>query len=347
MSDERNPGMDEYDDEPAALLAIDALTPDEQVEAELRLGPWPMPLARATLPLAESVAMEPPAGRPRGGGGAARARPPGRRPPPAGRPASTVDPVTPAEAFERTLGEFHDLLLSLSETDATRTAHEEHGRVRDLVAHLVGVERLNLRWLDPDGEAPYLPDHVAATRGTVAELADAPFTDVVAAWHASASAMLEVARRGDPERQVPFHDIAVSVGGMLTMRTFELWAHGMDIALATDRPLLDLDDQRMQLMSSRLMAALPLALAYRGVALPGRTARFVVTVPGGGCYDVALDAADTSAVGDPDVLVVADVVAVCRVAAARLRPDRLDASIEGDRDLADLVLAHVDAFARD
>lgn len=341
MGDERNPGMDEYDDEPAALLAIDALTPDEQVEAELRLGPWAMPLARATLPLAESVATAPPADlRPEVLAAALARRP-------AGRPTPAVDAVTPAEAFERTLGEFHALLLSLSDADAARSAHEEHGRVRDLVAHLVGVERLNLRWLDPDGEAPYLPDHVAATRATVAELAGLPFTEVVEQWHAAARAMLEVARCGDPERQVPFHDIAVSVGGMLTMRTFELWAHGMDIALATDRPLLDLDDERMQLMSSRLMAALPLALAYRGVSLPGRTARFVLTGPGGGCYDVVLDAAGVTASSDPDVLVVADVVAMCRVAASRLRPEELDAMIDGDLDLADLVLAHVDAFARD
>jgi len=339
MTDERNPGMDEYDDEPAALLAIDALTPDEQLEAELRLGPWPMPLASATLPLAESVAIEPPPDLRSEVVAAALAR---RA---AGRPVPSVGDVTPADAFERTLGEFHALLLSLSEAEAARPAHEEHGRVRDLVAHLVGVERLNLRWLDPDDDAPYLPDHVASTRATVDELARLPFTEVVEQWHAAARSMLAAARRGDQERQVPFHDITVSIGGMLTMRTFELWAHGMDIALATDRPLLDLDDERMLLMSSRLMDALPLALAYRGVALPGRTARFVLTGPGGGCYDVALDGA--AAATDPDVLVVTDVVALCRVAAARERPDRLDATIEGDRDLADLVLAHVDAFARD
>lgn len=339
MTDERNPGMDEYDDEPAALLAIDALTPDEQVEAELRLGPWPMPLAEATLPLAEAVASEPPADLRPDVLAAALARRP------AGRAVPAVRAVTPAEAFERTLGEFHALLRSLSEAEASRSAHEEHGRVRDLVAHLVGVERLNLRWLDPDGDAPYLPDHVASTRDTVAELAGLPFADVVDRWHAAARAMLAAARRGDQDRQVPFHDIAVSVGGMLTMRTFELWAHGMDIALATDRPLLELDDERMLLMSSRLMDALPLALAYRGVALPGRTARFVLTGPGGGCYDVPLDGG--AAPADPDVLVVADVVGLCRVAAARLRPEHLDATVEGDRDLADLVLAHVDAFARD
>ena len=341
MSDERNPGMDEYDDEPAALLAIDALTPDEQVEAELRLGPWPMPLAEATLPLAESVSVDPPPDLRSEVLAAALARRP------AGRPVPRAGTVSPAEAFERTLGELHDLLRSLSESEASRPAHEEHGRVRDLVAHLAGVERLNLRWLDPDAEVPYLPDHVASTRATVAELAGLPFAEVVRAWHDAALALLAAARGGDGDRQVPFHDLAVSVDGMLTMRTFELWAHGMDIALATDRPLPELDDERMLLMSSRLMAALPAALAYRGVALPGRTARFVLTGPGGGCYDVALDAADPAEPFDPDVLVVADVVALCRVAAARLRPDRLDATIEGDRDLADLVLAHVDAFARD
>jgi hypothetical protein len=51
-------------------------------------------------------------------------------------------------------------------------AHAEHGRVRELVAHLAGVERLVLRWLDPEDTVPDLPDHVAATRPVIAELAD-------------------------------------------------------------------------------------------------------------------------------------------------------------------------------
>ena len=42
-----------------------------------------------------------------------------------------------------------------------------------------------------------------------------------------------------------------------------------------------------------------------------------------------------------------DPVDLCRIAARRLRPDDLVATIEGDRQLADLVLAGLDSFARD
>ena len=170
-------------------------------------------------------------------------------------------------------------------------------------------------------------------------------------WHESALSMLAAASAYDIDRVIPFHDIAVSVAGLLTMRTFELWAHGMDIALATGRPMPILDEARMQLMSSRLMAALPLALAYRGVPPLQRTARFVLTGPAGGCYDVLLDpsppeeprSTDTEA----DVTIVADVVDLCRVAAARMSPAELSRHVTGDAPLAELVLANVAAFARD
>jgi hypothetical protein len=101
----------------------------------------------------------------------------------------------------------------------------------------------------------------------------------------------------------------------------------------------------MALLSGRLMAVLPYALAYRGSPLPGRTARFVLTGPAGGAYTVPLAPGEEP--GTPDFLVVADVVDVCRIAARRLLPGDLSATIEGDRDLADLVLASIDAFARD
>jgi hypothetical protein len=37
----------------------------------------------------------------------------------------------------------------------------------------------------------------------------------------------------------------------------------------------------------------------------------------------------------------------CRVAVRRLRPDELDAAIEGDRALGELVLTSIDSLARD
>jgi uncharacterized protein (TIGR03083 family) len=213
------------------------------------------------------------------------------------------------------------------------------------VAHLIGVERLSARWLRGDPDVPVLHDHVASTRDVIAELSTADRDSLAQTWADAAHDVARAAASGDPDRQVTFHDLTLSVGGYLVTRTFELWAHGMDIALATGRPMPSLDDERMAMMSSRLMGAVPDALAYRRSAAPGRTARFVLTGPAGGCYTVPL--APGGAAGEPDFVLVADVVDICRVAARRLRPDELDVRIEGDRGLADLVLAGIDAFARD
>jgi uncharacterized protein (TIGR03083 family) len=332
-------------DEVAALLALDALDPSEQADAELRYGSFPRELEDVTLPLAESVATAPPQDLKHQVLASARSR---RRP---GRPIRSPEPISPAEAFARTIEDLRALLASLTPQEWDVVAHEEHGRVRDLTAHLAGVERLNQRWLDPDDEVPSLPDHVASTRDVVAALADEDPTEVLHQWHDSALAMLAAASAYDSDRVIPFHDIVVSVAGLLTTRTFELWAHGMDIALAAGRPMPMLDEARMLLMSSRLMAALPWALAYRGVPPLQRTARFVLTGPAGGCYDVLLDpsppgdlrSTDTEA----DVTIVADVVDLCRVAAARMSHDDLSRDVTGDLPLAELVLANVAAFARD
>jgi uncharacterized protein (TIGR03083 family) len=330
-------------DQLAALLALDALEAHEQIDAELRLDTWPLEQADATVPLAEAVSTEPPSGLRGDVLAAALTR---RRP---GRPVSSPEPILPAEAFGRTIEEFWALLTSLTDDEWEAVAHQDHGRVRDLVAHLVGVERLNLRWLDPEDDVPYLPDHVASTRPVVESLAEAPPADVVRTWHEAALALLAAAGEHDGGQQIPFHDIAVSVDGLMTIRTFELWAHGLDIAHATGRPLPMLDDARLLLMSSRLMAALPRALAYNGVTTGDRTARFVLTGPAGGCYDVALDPAGSPpAPGyEPDTTIVADVVDLCLVAAARLGHGELVRTLEGDPDLAELVLANVSAFARD
>jgi uncharacterized protein (TIGR03083 family) len=311
-------------------------------------------LAGASAALAELVATDPPALL----RAATLDKAIGRRA--AGRPVAAAEPTEPADAFDRTVADMYRLLGTLSLPEWDCPAHPEHGRVRDLVAHLVGIERLSRRWLLAGSGTDAVPvlDHVAATRPVVAELAGADPLEVARTWHDAAVAVGVAAAGGDPTRSVAFHDLQVSVPGLLVIRTFEIWAHAMDIAAATGRPLPRLDPQRMALLSSRLMAVLPDALAYRGRALPGRIARFVLTGPAGGCYPVALapvaDAAPEfgasaalPAVAEPDFTLVADPVDLCRIAARRLRPGELAATVEGDRELAELVLADLDAFARD
>jgi uncharacterized protein (TIGR03083 family) len=327
-----------FDDEIAALLALDALEPGEEADAGLRSGELPPGLADAVTLLAEpTVAGLPPALR---ADTLARAMS-SRRP---GRPVDAAPACSPAVAFDRTVADLDDLLHSLSDSEWNVSAHAEHGRVRDLVAHLVGVERLVLRWLDPDDTVPDLPDHVAATRPVVAELAGADPRDIARQWHEAARAVAEAAD-GDAGRPVVFHDLTISVDQLLVTRTAELWAHAIDICAATGRPLPQLDMERMAMLCNELMSAVPLAMAYRGTTAPGRSARVVLTGPAGGTFTVPLALEPQAA--DPDVTIVTDAVDFCLVAVRRLRPDQLDAAIEGDQALGDLVLTSIDALARD
>jgi uncharacterized protein (TIGR03083 family) len=331
-------------DEVAALLALDALPPDEQADAELRHGTFPAGLGDLVAALAETTAVPPPAElRQAMLDRALSRRPAGRAQPPAPR-------CTPAESYDRSVEDFRALLSSLTEAEWELPAHEEHGTVRELVAHLAGVERLCVAWLDPSAPPPVDPsvDHITATRPVIDELAGASAADVLGAWYVAARAVAAIAATGDPHRPVSFHDLTDDVDGLLVTRTFELWAHGMDIAYATGRPMPTLDTERMALMSARFMTVLPHALAYRNSAIPGRSARFVLTGPAGGCYDVPLDPRTTLPPGaQPDVVIVTDVVDLCRVAARRLPAASLPVRVDGDRALADAVLAAADAFARD
>jgi uncharacterized protein (TIGR03083 family) len=326
------------DDEIRALLALDALLPGEQADAELRIGALPADMADAVALLAESTVTEPP---PELRSDTLR-RAAARRPP--GRPIHAAQPCTPTVAFDRTVEDLNQLLGSLTDSEWSTPAHAEHGRVRDLVAHLVGVERLVRRWLDPEDTVPDLPDHVAATRPVVAELADTDPHELARQWYEGAWAVAAAAA-GDGSRMVVFHDITVSVDQLLVMRTGELWAHAIDICYATERPLPQLDAERIATLCGELMVAVPLAMAYRGTAAPGRAARFVLTGPAGGTYTVPL--APQAQTAEPEVTIVTDAAGLCRVAIRRLRPEQLSTVIDGDRELGDLVLAGIGALARD
>ncbi|MBO0728138.1 MAG: maleylpyruvate isomerase family mycothiol-dependent enzyme [Acidimicrobiaceae bacterium] len=325
-------------DETAALLALDALLPGEQAEAELRFGLLPADLADAAALLAEDTITDPPPEL----RSDTLLRAASRRPP--GRPVGAAQPCTPAVAFDRTVEDLKHLLGSLTDAEWNAPAHAEYGRVRDLLAHLVGVERLVLRWLDPQDTDPELPDHVAATRPVIAELADTDPQDITRQWYEGARAVAAAAAR-DHSRQVVFHDLTLSVDQLLVTRAGELWAHAIDISQAAGRPLPQLDMERMATLCAQLMAAVPLAMAYRGTPAPGRAARFALTGPAGGTWTVPL--ALEALASEPEVTIIADAAGLCRLAVRRLRPEELGAAIDGDRELGDLVLAGIGSLARD
>lgn len=339
------PGIDQSDDRvtaDAVLVALNALDDDERTTVEPTVDGRVVDELRIVLSsVGDVVFAAPPSGLRDQVLTAARAR---RAP---GKPFREPEPTGPATAFRTTVEELHQFLLELTDAEWLMPTATPYGQVRDLVAHLVGVEE-NLTGLlgevaPPDPET--WSDHLRASSTFMAALKTTPVSELSKRWVESALRLGRLAASTPQDQMINVNDVPSSVAGMLVLRTFEIWTHHEDICRAIGRDLLTLDPSRLRLMSSSLMDVLPVALSVRGDARPNRTARVVLTGDGGASFDRPM-ATDTEA-GFPDVVLVADVTEFCRLAARRIEPRDLAITVEGDRELADLVLQAAGAFARD
>jgi uncharacterized protein (TIGR03083 family) len=307
--------LDELDVELAELLALDPLARDDVV---------PAPPADLRTEVLLAALEERPAGAPL---------------PSAPRQAAPLD------AFRTTVAELRAVLDVLDPAAWDAGTSTVHGTVRDLVAHLAGVEEVMAAQVGAGRPRASDVDHVASAAAMAAAIVGGSPTELAARWHDGAERLAALAEAAGPDAPVQANDIPTDVAGMLVLRTFEVWAHTEDVCRATGRPAPRLDAARLALMSRRLLDVLPLAMAVQGVPRPGHTARLVLTGAGGGCYDRPL--APDDVVGVPDVELVVDVVDLCRLAARRARPEDVDLAIDGDEELASAVLVAVGAFARD
>lgn len=321
----------------AVLAALDALDDDELIGLDPIAVDAAADFAAVIAELAGAAADEPPADLRANVLDAARAA----RPP--GRPTPEVAAMTAAEAYERTVDGLEEMLRALATEEWLADVRPVHGRVRDLVAHLAGVEELSAGWLS--GESGDGEEHVLATRPVMDALAEAPIEDVVQRWRRGADEVVRRARAADPHQPLTVYGIPTDLDGLFVLRTFEVWAHAHDIAEATGRDEIMMDGPRLSLMSQRLMAALPMAVNLRGEPPADSTVRIVLTGSGGGTYDIPLTLGEEPA--EPTATIVADVADFCMLAADRIDPADLRATVEGDRRAADLVLASASAFARD
>lgn len=264
---------------------------------------------------------------------------------PAGRPVGAPPPSTPLDAFSAAAEQLDRVLRTLERADWAAHAHAEIGTVRDLVVHLVGVERLAHAWVSaPPGTPAVASEHVSAARAVTADLEGADDDDLIARWAAAVEQTRAACAAADPSTPILANDLPTDVDGLLVLRAFELWSHALDVCAATRRPVPAVDAPRLTLMSTRLMAAVPVALALRGIDVSTPAVRFVLTGDGGGVHDV--DLASALEGGEPLTIVV-DTVDVCLVAARRLPARALDAVVEGDPVEAGAILGALDAFARD
>jgi uncharacterized protein (TIGR03083 family) len=216
--------------------------------------------------------------------------------------------------------------------------------VRDLVAHLAAMETAIAEALGAPVAIDAPSEIEARTAVFVAALAGRPLAEARRTWRAAADAVTAWARAGGETGSLPWWGVEVSRRGLLGSRAFELWTHGNDIRRVLGLPPRAPDLVTLALMSDVGVAALPTALALRGRPHPGATARIVLTGPGGGDWTLPLGEAATVP-AEPDVTIVADVIDFCMVVGERAAPDQLVCTIEGDRAIADDLLAAASAFA--
>jgi len=321
---------------------MDLTSPDDPLDD--LLDEFPVAVAA----LAETARAAPPAGlRARTLEAALAARPPGR-------PAAVVEPVTPPEAFAESVADMVALLGELS-PDEWDVGALDTWTVRGVVGHLIAIEQyigahLGLWPMPPE----YVDDadHRLMTESSVAAARDATPAALIRMWKARTAAIVaRVAQMTDVEldERVVVHGVSYRWRTLLVARTFEVWTHASDIRAATGRAPVDPEAGRLRLMSEVAVAALPIGLALTGGVADGRSARIVLTGPGGGAWLQPLDLAGSEEAQntdrEPAVTLVVDSVDFCRVAAQRLSPADLDAVIEGDRALALDLLVGVSVFA--
>lgn len=256
-------------------------------------------------------------------------------------------PISALDAFIVTASEFGALIDSLEPAAWEQVTRVERARVRDIVIHLVGVERYLLGQLGraPVLAAPRREDHWPVTRTATTDLRGRQNREIATTWWRTALELIATCGELGAGHGIVYHHLGGSLSGFLVARTFEVWTHGDDVRQAVGLPLDLLDEDRLTLMVGELMENLPLGLALTGSAQPGCTARFELEGPGGGSFDVAL--APGEPVREADVTIATSTIALCRLAANRLDVDELGGTVGGDLDLLPSVLAGVSAFAAD
>ena len=138
--------------------------------------------------------------------------------------------------------------------------------------------------------------------------------------------------------------LPMSPSDALTARAFENWVHRDDLRsvrrAAADPP----PARELRLMATLAMHTLPAGLAATGRVRSGRSARVVLTGAGGGTWHLPLDPTE-DAVGEPDLTLTTSALDWCLLAGERLDPHDLPFTVEGDRELADDLVAAAPAFA--
>ena len=252
-----------------------------------------------------------------------------------------VNSLPPVEALRRETERFVTLLDSLTPADLGAVTYNGL-TVRELVAHVAIIDEAFVA--DADESANHVvigAEHVESlTDAELPATADLSFEQICARFYAARSALVDLDRTLPVTARVGGYSLASA----LVIRAFETWTHHDDIVAATGRAERPIEGPVLRTMSELAIETLPVALAAKGYAYPGSTARIVMTGPGGGDWTIALTSNEAVA-AVPHVVIRVPAIEFCRRFADRLTVDELPIEIEGDAELARALVDAAPAFA--
>jgi uncharacterized protein (TIGR03083 family) len=255
-----------------------------------------------------------------------------------------VAPASGAEAYQELTDAFEAELATFRDEAAETTTYNGLS-VRELVAHLTAIDRMfrdEITMPTPGGR-PW-PDEADVHQITDRELTavgDASLAAVAAEWDATRRELLDVAANAPADGTVMGYDI----NDALLIRTFETWTHLDDVrrTRATDGYVPTASVLRS--VGDLSMRVVPFTLLATNRSHAGRSARIVLTGPGGRAWTVPLAAGEEPA-GEPDVEITVGMLEWCHRFSNRLEADAVPMDVAGDLDLARDVIAAAPVFTR-
>jgi uncharacterized protein (TIGR03083 family) len=251
--------------------------------------------------------------------------------------------MTALDVFESEVDKLDRMLGAL--TDEEWATEVIYGwSVQGMVAHLFATDGLLAMRLGLPGEGS--EEMEARSYAIVALHRHLAPSETRAQWRAGADALRARAAEilaADPDASIPWLFGPSSVSGAVMGRAGELWIHADDIRAALGRPFDPPTGAHRSALAEWIVHLLPAAMSIGGVAQPGHTIEVRLTGDGGGTWLQPMEFGGE--VGEPDLVVTADVLDWCYLAGDRRIADELPHVAEGNVEFVPDVLRSVPTFS--
>jgi uncharacterized protein (TIGR03083 family) len=222
--------------------------------------------------------------------------------------------------------------------------------VKDVLSHLVSVERMLLGEALPDHPLPGDLPHVRNDFGRMLEIGvdvrrPLPGAQVLAELAEVLDLRLAALPGIDPDRPTTLPTGRTGPYALfMEFRAFDCYTHEQDVRRAVNRPG-NLDAPAALCARSRLTPGLPYVFGKKAGARPGQTLRIEVDGPAAFTAHIAVGedgrAGEAEPVAEPTVCLRMDWETYLRLASGRCTPDSATVTASGDTALATRFLANM------